>query len=78
MIVRNVFKLKINRVLLDLCTALNPFHAVLNIFGKGRNFQLAGLSLWGITIAGYLIISIMAICVALVNFTRMRSCIVSV
>ncbi len=73
MIVRNVFKLKINRVLLDLCIALNPFHAVFNIFGKGRNFQLAGLSPWDIAIAGYLIISIMAICVALVNFKRMRS-----
>jgi ABC-2 type transport system permease protein len=73
MIVSGVFKLKVNRALLDLCIALNPFHAVFDVFGKGRNLQLAGLSSWNIAIAGYLIISIVAVCIALARFSRMRS-----
>lgn len=73
MILSGVFRVRINRVLLDLCTALNPFHAVFSILGKGKQFRLAGLSPWVIAITGYLIISAVAVCVALLRFKRMRS-----
>jgi len=73
MIIRGVFKLKINRVLLDLCTALNPFNAAFNVLGRGRDFQLAGLSSWTIAVLAYLIMSTIAACITLVNFKRMRS-----
>jgi len=68
-----VFQVKISRVFLDLCIALNPFHAALSVLGKGRQFRLAGLSSWAIAIAGYLVISVIAVCVALLRFRRMRS-----
>jgi len=73
MILSGVFRVEINRVLLDLCTTLNPLQAVFSVLGRGRQFQLAGLSLWEITIAGYLIIPAIAVCVALLRFKRMRS-----
>jgi hypothetical protein len=73
MILSGVLQVKLNRVLLDLCIALNPFHAVFSVLGKGRQFRLAGLSSWEIAMAGYLIISVIAICVALLRFKRMRS-----
>lgn len=72
-IISGVFKLKINRAILDLCIALNPFNAVFNIFGKGRNFQIIGLSPWIIAIAGYMIVSIISVFIALVRFRSMRS-----
>jgi hypothetical protein len=73
MILNIVFRLRINRVLLDLVMALNPFHAVFNTLGRGRQIQVAGLSPWVIVIAGYLVISTIAACVALLRFRRMRS-----
>jgi hypothetical protein len=72
MIASNVFRLKINRVILDFSIALNPFHAVFSIFGKGRQLQLYGLSPWTVAILGYMVVSVLAICVALFRFKTMR------
>ncbi len=72
MILTGVFRMKINRILLDLLIALNPFHAVFNILGKGRQVQIAGLPSWNINIIGYLTISVLAIGVSLLRFHKMR------
>ena len=72
MILSGVFRVRVNRILVDLFIALNPFHAVFNVFGRGRQLQLAGLSPWAIVTTGYLIISAIAVCVALVKFKKMR------
>lgn len=72
MILVGVFRMNINRVLLDLFTALNPFHAVLSILGRGKQFQTVELSPWGIAIIGYLAVSVMAACIALLRFKKMR------
>ncbi len=72
LILSGVFRVRVNRALLDLFIALNPFRAAFNILGKGRQFQLIGLPSWGIAIVGYLIISVMASCIALLRFKKMR------
>ena len=72
MILTTVFRMRINRILLNLVTALNPFHAVFNILGRGRQVQVAGLSPWNINIIGYLTISALAIGVSLFRFKKMR------
>ncbi|MFC1714974.1 ABC transporter permease [Candidatus Poribacteria bacterium] len=73
LILTGVFRVSGNRALLDLFIALNPFRAAFSIFGKGKQFQLIGLPSWGIAIVGYLIISVMASCIALLRFKKMRS-----
>jgi hypothetical protein len=72
MILTRVFRMRINRILLDLFIALNPFHAVLSVLGKGRQIQVAGLSSWGIAIVGYLVVSVVAMCISLLRFKKMR------
>lgn len=72
MILDGVFRVKISHVLLDLCMALNPFHTLTSIVGNGRQFQPAGLSPLTILIIGYLIVSTIAVCVALLRFKRIQ------
>lgn len=72
MILTGVFRMKINRILLDLLIALNPFYAVSSVLGWGRHVQVAGLPPWSINVIGYLIISAVAIGVSLFRFKKMR------
>lgn len=72
MILTGVFRVKINRILLDLFMSLNPFYAVLSVLGGGKQIQMAGLSPWSVTVTGYLAISAIAVCVSLFRFKRMR------
>ena len=66
-----VFGLKANRVLQDLGMALNPFHAVASILGRGRQFQVAGLMPWETVVISYTIVSITAAYIFLLRFRRM-------
>jgi len=68
LIVGGTFRLAINRALLDLCIALNPFHAAMSILGKGKQLQLGGLSSWDVAVIGYLIISAASVCITLLRF----------
>jgi ABC-type transport system involved in multi-copper enzyme maturation permease subunit len=72
MILKGAFQAKLNRVLLDLCTSLNPFYAAASILGRTKGIQIAGLSPQNITIAGYLIVFLIAACIAMLRFERMR------
>ena len=67
-----VFGLYVNRVLQDLCMALNPFHAVASILGRGRQFQVAGLMPWETVVISYVIVSITASYIFLLRFRRTR------
>lgn len=72
MILKEAFQVKLSRVLLDLCTSLNPFYAAASILGRTKEIQVAGLSPQNITIAGYLVISLITACIAMLRFKRMR------
>jgi ABC-type transport system involved in multi-copper enzyme maturation permease subunit len=71
-ILKWVFQISVNRIILYLLTALNPFHAAFNALGRGRQTQVAGLSPWTIDIIAYLIISILTVCIILLRFKKMR------
>ena len=73
MILTEIFQLSVNRSLLNLFMALNPFYAAFSVLGKGRHLQMVGLSLWIIAIIGYLAISVTASSIALLHFRKMRS-----
>ena len=73
MILTSIFRVSVNRILLDLFISLNPFHALLSVLGRGRQPQMAGLSPWIFTIISYLILSVIAACIALLRFRKMRS-----
>jgi ABC-type Na+ efflux pump permease subunit len=72
MILKEAFQAKLNRVLLDLCVSLNPFYAAASILGRTKGIQVSGLSPQSITIAGYLVISLITACIAMLRFKRMR------
>jgi ABC-type transport system involved in multi-copper enzyme maturation permease subunit len=72
MILKEAFRAKLNRTLLDLCVSLNPFYAAASILGRTKGIQIAGLSPQSITIAGYLVISLITACIAMLRFKRMR------
>ena len=73
MILTGIFRVNGNRISLDLLTSLNPFYAAFSVFGKGRQPQLIGLSSWAIATISYLVISVIAGCIALLRFKKMRS-----
>jgi len=73
MILTSIFRVSANRILLDLFISLNPFHALLSVLGRGRQPQVVGLSPWIFAIMSYLILSIIAACIALLRFRKMRS-----
>lgn len=62
-----------NHILMELCIALNPFHAAMSVLGKGKQLQLGGLSAWDVAVIGYLIISAVSVFVTLLRFRRIRS-----
>ncbi len=72
MILSSVFRVRGNRIIMDLCIALNPFNAVLSVLGKGMRIQMAGLSSWDIAVIGYLALSVASACIALLKFKTMR------
>lgn len=73
MILTSIFRVNVNRILLDLLISLNPFHALLSVLGTGKQPQVMGLSPWIFTIMSYLILSALAACIALLRFRKMRS-----
>lgn len=73
MMLTSIFRININRILLDLFISLNPFHALLSVLGKRGQSQVIGLSPWIFTIVSYLILSALAACIALLRFRKMRS-----
>ena len=72
MILKEAFREKLNQVVLDLCVSLNPFYATASILGRTKAIQVSGLSPQSITIAGYLVISLITACIAMLRFKRMR------
>lgn len=66
------FHVSLGPVILNIFMAMNPFHAVLSIFGRGRQFQLAGLSPWVIAVAGYFIISIISLFILLLRLKAIK------
>jgi hypothetical protein len=67
-ILKEASQAKLNRI----CVSLNPFYAAASILGRTKGIQIAGLSPQSITIAGYLIISLITACIAMLRFRRMR------
>ena len=73
MILTHIFRVNVNRILLDLLIFLNPFRALSGVLDRGWPPQVAGLSPWVFTIVSYLILSVITACIALLRFRKMRS-----
>ncbi len=67
-ILKGVFQTKLHRI----CVSLNPFYAAASILGRTKGIRIAYLSPQSITVAGYLIVSLITACIAMLRFRRMR------